>query len=346
MYKWIGGTKPWQNITSSLDLDEAFRGYLLLNDATTAAGINTFYGRIVGVGNAEMNLDINSFNLMGNSYNAPIDAQVLVNTLSAAGADQAEASIWIYRSATDNYLAINAGSFGGYGTPDFTTIAPMQGFILNRTAASATTITLNYKDAVWDNPDKTVNPLMAPAKEAQNDNVFASIVISAANIADQVELRENNSFSDAFENGYDASKYMNKAFNVYSTQDERNLSIVATNDLIGKTITVEAGEEMLYTMSFKNVNNFDYAILDTKTNAVIDVVEGNIYNFNVMPGEVAANRFQVIGVKNAPTDIETVEAVKAAKGVYTVLGQYICETSELNQLPAGIYVVDGQKIVK
>lgn len=346
MYKWVGGTNPWQNISSSLNLDEAFRGYLLLNDATTAAGINTFYGRLVGVGDAALKLDINSFNLMGNSYNAPIDAEVLVNTLTAAGADQAEASVWIYKSAEDRYLAINAGSFGGYGTPDFSTIAPMQGFILNRAAAATTTITLNYKDAVWDNPNKNVGPLMAPTRKTSNANVFASIVISADNVADQVELRENNSFSDAFDNGYDASKYMNKAFNVYSTLNNRDLSIVATDNLEGKTLTVQAAEEMVYTMSFKNVNNFDYAILDTKTNAMIDVVEGNVYTFNVMPGEVENNRFKIVGVRNAPTSVETIEATKAIKGVYTVLGQYICETSELNQLPAGIYVVDGQKIVK
>ena len=44
------------------------------------------------------------------------------------------------------------------------------------------------------------------------------------------------------------------------------------------------------------------------------------------------------------TPMENVEATAAAKGIYTVSGQFV--GNDYHSLPNGIYVVDGKKIVK
>ena len=36
----------------------------------------------------------------------------------------------------------------------------------------------------------------------------------------------------------------------------------------------------------------------------------------------------------------------SAKGIYTITGQYVGEMNVWNTLPAGIYVVNGEKLVK
>jgi hypothetical protein len=223
----------------------------------------------------------------------------------------------------------------------------MQGFILNSQSSAPLAGHVNYKKSVWENPDKTSVPILAPARRATNDIISASIVVSSAKSMDKINLFEDGRFSDNFDNGYDASKYMNeRTFSIFAENEENTLSQLATDNLSGKTISLKATDESVYTMSFKNVNNFDYAIRDNQNNAIIPVVEGQTYSFNVVPGTTAANRFEIIESRNMPTALDEVSAAHAAKGIYTVLGQYLGASDELDKLPKGVYVVDGVKIVK
>ena len=48
----------------------------------------------------------------------------------------------------------------------------------------------------------------------------------------------------------------------------------------------------------------------------------------------------------APTAVENVQNVKKAEGIYTVLGKYLGAADQLDKLPAGMYIVNGVKIVK
>ena len=45
-----------------------------------------------------------------------------------------------------------------------------------------------------------------------------------------------------------------------------------------------------------------------------------------------------------PTALENAEVKANVKGVYTLMGQYLGE--KIDKLPAGVYVVDGVKVVK
>ena len=137
-----------------------------------------------------------------------------------------------------------------------------------------------------------------------------------------------------------------RVFDLYSENGEENYSDVATDNLEGTTLTLKAKAETAYTMSFRNVNNFNYVVRDNLSGAIIPVEEGTTYDFYMAEGTTANGRFEVVGRQNMPTAIENTEAVKSAKGVYTILGQYLGESNILNTLPSGIYVVDGQRIVK
>ena len=46
------------------------------------------------------------------------------------------------------------------------------------------------------------------------------------------------------------------------------------------------------------------------------------------------------------TGAEDIRAEKVAKGIYTIMGQYLGEMNIWSSLPAGVYVVDGEKRVK
>ena len=76
------------------------------------------------------------------------------------------------------------------------------------------------------------------------------------------------------------------------------------------------------------------------------MVEGATYEFNADANTVNDYRFEIVETNNAPTALENTEAVKSAKGIYTLTGQYMGEMNVWNSLPAGVYVVNGEKRVK
>ena len=87
-------------------------------------------------------------------------------------------------------------------------------------------------------------------------------------------------------------------------------------------------------------------MVDHETGAQVAMVEGNTYEFTAAANSANDYRFEIVGAAKLPTAIENTEAVKSAKGVYTITGQYVGEMNVWNTLPAGIYVVNGEKRVK
>jgi len=337
----------WVNITS-LDQLEPFVGYSVNNTSASAAGVYTFKGQLNGNTDAPLKFVKTNYNLVANSYAAPMALSAVFADLKEQYGSAVELSAWIYKSDDDRHVSVTKAGVDNDEDPTaIKTIAPMQGFILYCGASQPADGAIGYKEAVWENPNKTGVAIMAPARRAEDNSVRATIVVSTEKSKDQVVLRENDEYSSAFDNGADAHKYMSeRVFDLYSEKDGENYSDVATDNLEGTTLTLKAKNETAYTMSFRNVNNFNYVVRDNLSGAIIPVEEGTTYDFYMAEGAVANGRFEIVGRQNMPTAIDNIEAVKSAKGVYTITGQYVGEASILNTLPAGIYVVDGQRIVK
>ena len=109
-------------------------------------------------------------------------------------------------------------------------------------------------------------------------------------------------------------------------------------------ITLQTSDAAYYTISFDFAEGSEYAILDKVTNQVIAIEEGATYEFAAQPNSVVEGRFEIIDRYNAPTAIENTEVKANVKGIYTITGMYMGE--DFDVLPAGVYVVDGVKIVK
>jgi len=96
-------------------------------------------------------------------------------------------------------------------------------------------------------------------------------------------------------------------------------------------------------MTFSGIEG-ELAIRDNATGAIIAMEEGASYEFAAQPNSAIEGRFEIVGRNNAPTAIDDVEVKANVKGIYTIMGQYLGEN--FNILPAGVYVVNGVKIVK
>ena len=127
---------------------------------------------------------------------------------------------------------------------------------------------------------------------------------------------------------------------------DEKMAIFATDNLENTYVgfsTVKGGK---FTISFANVEGREFTLVDHETGARVAIAEGNTYEFTADANTANDYRFEIVGRANMPTAIDNTEAVKSVKGVYTITGQYVGEMNVWNTLPAGVYVVNGEKRVK
>ena len=135
---------------------------------------------------------------------------------------------------------------------------------------------------------------------------------------------------------------MNGSFNIYANA-ERNLAMLASDNIEGTELTFAAGNAVNYTMTFGKTMG-EFVLVDRANNSQVAIEEGGIYTFAAQPNYTAEARFAIVPAAKMPTAIENTEVKSNVKGSYTITGQYMGE--DFNVLPAGVYVIDGVKIVK
>ena len=296
-----------------------------------------FGGELVGNTDAALIANM-KWSFFANSYTAEVDlAQFLAGlTTSAQSVDDA-----IYVSNLNGHGYWNWEAIEAEDVEDgkATKLQPMQGFLLNNKGTQVESNAINYKTMVYAPAVPGYAP--APRRMASANNNTAKMYVVVTNDAgayDNVKLRET-------ENTKSVEKYMNPDVNIYATAEEKSAILKAENlenTYVGFS-TVNGGK---FTISFENVAGREFTLVDHETGARVAVAEGNTYEFTAAANSANDYRFEIVGAAKLPTAIENTEAVKSAKGVYTITGQYVGEMNVWNTLPAGIYVVNGEKRVK
>ena len=333
---------PGHDEINVADFNKPFATYELLanrgydKNAPSVGPKYTFAGKLVGNDNATLNVNT-YWTPFTNSYSASIDVPAMWDVVKAG--QIVDEFIYIATPGglgTYTWKAVDSET-DGYSTMK---LAPMQAFILKKTLGSTQTedVVLNYKDMVYD-----PSPATAPARRVNRSSDFsARMVITVENengVWDELQLRETATNVKA------AEKYMNADVNIYATTDMKD-AILATENLENTYVgfsTVKGGQ---YTISFANVEGREFTLIDHETGARVLMVEGNTYEFTAAANATNDYRFEIVESAKMPTAIENAEAVKSAKGIYTITGQYLGEMNVWNSLPAGVYVVNGEKRVK
>ena len=348
IYKWSYENDDWMTISALTDM-VPFQGYILTANQDVLGDVEyTFTGELAG-GNetAALQFARNGFHFFGNSYTGYVSVDKMVEQIM--GASDIDGTVWVwdddqqYHAVPLMALRNNPAAF-----PDaYKEIAPMQTFVLKHNVNATGATELNYATAVWGNPRyNSFNGNAAPRRHAADQATHMNIVVTAENgKSDNVMFMEDGSCSDEYDNGYDGAKYMNEdALNMYASVNGADYSVVATDNIEGKMLTINTVNDVHYTMTFANVNSDEYAIRDNVTGSVIAIEEGATYEFAAQPNSVAEGRFEIVKVSKVATDIENTEVKANAKGIYTIMGQYVGENFDV--LPAGIYVINGVKIAK
>ena len=348
VFGWNYTANDWEQL-SALTQMEPFKGYTLTADYENLGDVEyTFTGQLAGNTNNALNFERNGFNFFGNSYTGYIDILALVDQIM--GDNKIDGTVWMWYQDNQSYVAVplqalrdNPSDFDSW----MREVAPMQTFILKQNGSENATAELNYASAVWGNPRYGNAPAGAPARaNAADETTRMRIIVTADNgKSDFVTFTEADRFSDEFEKGYDGVKYMNEStINMYATIDGEDYSYVATDNLIGKKLSIQTVNALNYSISFAKVSGEEYALRDNVTGQVVAIEDGATYPFSAQPDATIAGRFEIVGRNMVVTGVENVENNADVKGIYTVLGQYVGE--DFNALPAGMYIVNGVKIVK
>ena len=339
-----------------------FRGYMLYsNNDKDHKKDYTFEGNLIGNQNENLHMYY-GWNYFANSYTAPISIKDLIHTVMASlDADKQDyvlGTIYLYKNTGDDdytWSGVNLNTQikefvivdnAVVEVQNQLDIQPMQAFLMRLNLIDGEMDQpISYEYDVY-NPNMGIannNQYLAPARAAQANNEM-HVLVSGEGSWDKVYVVENNNFSNDFENGYDAYKYDGKTgVNLYAMNSDARMEILATDDAEGTFLGIDAPKAGNYTLHVAGVKGMEYAIVDMENNTVFEAVDGAKYEFYANAG-VNDYRFQVVAAAKMPTAIENTEDIKKVNGVYTITGQFL--GNDLNALPAGVYIVNGVKVVK
>ena len=345
-YAWEWDGHTWTTI-SGWNALKPFKGYQLANNSADGGVTYTFKGELVGNGDAEYNFPTGGFDFFGSSHVAPIYIDSLLKPFENTNM---EASVWIYNYSSHQFDPVTSEDIKEGLVSD--EIKPFDGFVLRLRGASGQA-TMSYASAIWGNPNLDAvlgrpsqkNP--APARNRANDaSNRAFINVMAENgYGDLVKLVEKDYYTNEFDNGSDASKFIfDEGINLYATTEAGDLARVATDNLMGTLLSFRSGNSTEYTIILSNVIGEDYALRDNVTGQVIAFAEGATYTFTQDANTTVPARFEVIDAAKVPTAIDNVEEAAKTNGIYTVTGQYMGR--DFTKVPAGVYIVNGIKVVK
>lgn len=329
----------WE-ILSKEDNLVPFTSYAMTSQSTTEGIVYTFGCEIVGNGDVELKL-YEHYNYFSNSYTAPIDIKKLIKDFKD-NYPHLQATVYLNDPVSNWWYELNNSTYFFYDNLP-TTIEPMQAFSFMRNAAGVNP-KIDYNTEIW-------TPMMssssgAPARAREQSFGSARIEITAADgTKDAVCLAESDEFSSEFDNSYDAEKFIYEGKTlIYANGCYDKMGIHATNNLEGTTFGITTNDQTSFMMSFDHVKGVNYAIRDMLTGTETEIAEGATYMFSVPADATIENRFQIVKVKKVPTAIENTIEENTRKGIYTMTGLYV--GNDFHSLPAGVYVVDGKKIVK
>ncbi len=317
LYEWSDASQDWVGVASWKNL-KPFKGYQLTNNSKYGNVVYTFEGNLVGNNDQAYEFAQSGFGFFGNSYTGDIDIKKFMESFG----ENMQKTIWIYDYYTDAFKAITEASYGTiyYGKRNdrhglITDIRSMQAFLMNTFAEGESATSVNYSAAIWGNPKYGLVSTPAPARNASVDEDQVTIYVSGEKQEDEVTFIRNNEYSSAFDNGADASKWMNKGINLYVTTENGEMSSVASDDIDNMLVAFQSGNETQYTLGFDNLRGEAYILRDVLTGETVNMVEGATYTFSQEANTTIPARFQIIAPAKTPTGIESAEGATVQQKV-------------------------------
>lgn len=234
-----------------------------------------FKGNLIGNQNVTTTLDRAGYFGFANSYTAPLSMGSVINKLKANGL---EAGIWLY-DASGNVAEFTAYSLGDIEDDGDKGVLPMQAFFMFNKAGGSKSIEIDYATDVY-NFKPADGSAGAAYRAAEADVNGGKITLSDGVEAATLTIREAESFSDEYDNGYDMYQMESTGMiQIYAIQGDSKLASIATNSINGKEIAIVTKANTEYTLSFSKLKGNAFKLTDIASGAEIEVGEDKTYTF-------------------------------------------------------------------
>ncbi|MBO5960494.1 MAG: InlB B-repeat-containing protein, partial [Paludibacteraceae bacterium] len=357
----IGANWEWVRNEDNM---QPFRGYCITHVDNTKT--YTFTGKLNASSNRVIQLTANGdseykgWNLIANSWMAPLQIDKMKTSDFGAGADAAlyiyntgsyadwEAHKGVYKdqqyAPAGQYTTVPVGAvkiLNEAGNADLpSTIAPMQAFFVLTTAN--TVLQLNHDNLLFnENYTQTTSPMRAPRRaKVQNEDVnVLRIDVKGEYAADKMWIMQADSFSLAYDNGYDGKKILGDAFvpQLAVATADGEMAIAALPQYEGTRLMFRKGsEDELYTLSFQYAGT-PLLLRDLLTGDEVEIITGNTYAFYAT-NEQLAERFEIVKKPESQGGVVTgLTAVVDDKGLH--IGN-----ASATPLTVSVYTPDGRLI--
>ena len=274
------------------------------------------------------------FNLIGNSWSAPIQINKLSEDNSS---DDIIQTAYVYctgndggtgavnptegAEATGQWIAIPFATSGEstWRESKLSVIPAMQAFQIKVDAAAM--LTLDYKKVVRGSTNSLNEKLRAPKRTNAHSDVPMSIIrVKDSKTYTDVCLLEGEIFSDEFDNGWEA-EYMagdGPSATLYAETEIGHMAVAAMPEIEGTVLGFAPGKEREYTFTFLGAD-MGYYLNDIKLQQSTQINAENSYTFTFEEGDT--NRFYIsktpIDAGDTPTEVSNTDATpKAQKFIY------------------------------
>ncbi len=315
------------------------RGYYTGLEAFEGVGITTKFadarsyqmkGTLASTATKEITLthENEGHNLIGNSWTAPIQ----ISQLEEDNSSMSNKTVYIYNTGNDDTADDGYGTGAGQWTAipfnaagfdawdGLKVIPAMQAFEI--VPDEEETLTLDYDKVVRGDNQTLTEPLRAPRKVADHAGIeLMRIRVAESNAHADLYLFEGSTFSDEFDNGWEAA-FMDgdgPSAQLYADVALGRMAVVATDELEGTFLGFVPGQETTYTFSFGGAG-MGYYLNDLKLKTSTLINAENSYTFTFEEGD--ANRFYIsstpIEAPQTPTGVDNTHSgeVKAQKFIY------------------------------
>lgn len=387
MCEWLEGIPDgaaganWAYLAND-DMLNPFQGYAITQPA---AKTYTHTGTLLSADTRVVDLSYTSIagnsykgcNLVANSWMAPIR----VKDFEAGDFHNANATIYIYNTGSysawetngegaegisetttaGQYVSLPVAAVGAWDISKFREIPPMQGFFVKATASDAT-LTLDFSKLVYSGTTLTNHPQRV-SKQLRKP---LRISVRGSQLADELFILPDETYSEEFDNGYDAMKMEGSelAPMLYAATSAGDLSVAAVPDVDQLLLGFRSGEDDIYTLLFEGVPP-GYELHDLLTSQIVALAEGSTYTFAATPNGAPSARFRLVksNMPGVTTDISSVQltpdgllinnpcAQQLRTFVYDSAGRLIatCSTDETAVLcplaatiTSGVYIIATQ----
>ena len=308
---WDEENGTWINSRASL-IVTPFEGFANSQSDNPNGAINPFKGKLYD-NTIDYNVtltcgetELAGWNLLANSFAAPIDIQALLADKDEKDIDK---TIYIFNTGNTQETKGEAGTYTPITSATIEAgqtqgvIPAMQGFFVK--AYKECQFTFNYTNIVWaaTYEDETENtPMRVKRRSTNSEKQVVSVLLEANGQRDKLLLIESEDYSTNFENGYDAHIMPVGACNIFAVEGNEYLAVDATNSILGTRLGVRTGEETAYTITFSRADSeVELALLDVETNTSTDIDEGTEYTFYAEPNSEILGRFQIVQRAQSPS---------------------------------------------